>query len=135
MIMEIIVATLLLLGGFFCLVAGVGLLRFPDVLMRMHAGTKAGTLGVGLTLAALAVDAWSIESAARVVIAVAFLLLTAPVAAHMIGRAAYRSGAGLWEGTVVNELEMKTKDQLDTTEDKSAPDPEEIGVGSTPPIK
>lgn len=135
MIMEIIVATLLLLGGFFCLVAGVGLLRFPDVLMRMHAGTKAGTLGVGLTLAALAVDAWSIESAARVVIAVAFLLLTAPVAAHMIGRAAYRSGAGLWEGTVVNELEMKTKDQLDTTENKSAPDPEEIGVGSTPPIK
>lgn len=135
MIMEIIVATLLLLGGFFCLVAGVGLLRFPDVLMRMHAGTKAGTLGVGLTLAALAVDAWSIESAARVVIAVAFLLLTAPVAAHMIGRAAYRSGAGLWEGTVVNELEMKTKDQVDTPENKSAPDPEEIGVGSTPPIK
>ena len=109
--MEILVAALLLLGGFFCLVAGVGLLRFPDVLMRMHAGTKAGTLGVGLTLAALAVDAWTIESGARAVVAVAFLLLTAPVAAHMIGRAAYRSGSGLWEGTVVNELEAETKDR------------------------
>ena len=108
--MDILVAVLLLLGGFFCMVAGVGLLRFPDVLMRMHAGTKAGTLGVGLTLAALAVDAWSIESGARAAVAVAFLLLTAPVAAHMIGRAAYRAGSGLWEGTVINELELKTKD-------------------------
>lgn len=109
--MEVIVAVLLLLGGFFCLIAGVGLLRFPDVLMRMHAGTKAGTLGVGLTLAALAVDAWSLESGARAAVAVAFLLLTAPVAAHMIGRAAYRSGSGLWEGTVINELEPDAKDR------------------------
>ena len=107
--MDIIVAVLLLLGGFFCLVAGVGLLRFPDVLMRMHAGTKAGTLGVGLTLAALAVDAWSIESGARAAVAVAFLLLTAPVAAHMIGRAAYRAGSGLWEGTVVDEFKPEAE--------------------------
>lgn len=107
--MDILVAALLLLGGFFCLVAGVGLLRFPDVLMRMHAGTKAGTLGVGLTLAALAVDAWSIESGARAAVAVAFLLLTAPVAAHMIGRAAYRAGSGLWEGTVVDEFKPEAE--------------------------
>ena len=131
--MDVIVAILLLLGGFFCLIAGVGLIRFPDVLMRMHAGTKAGTLGVGLTLAALAVDAWSIESAARAIIAVAFLLLTAPVAAHMIGRAAYRSGAGLWEGTVVNELEFQTKDRPPATQSDSAPNPDTIPAGSTPP--
>ena len=68
MIAEYIMAALLILGGFFCFVAGLGVLRLPDVLIRMHASTKAGTLGAGLILAAVvfAVIIGGIKSIARV---------------------------------------------------------------------
>lgn len=123
---DLAVSVLLLVGGAFCLVAAVGLLRFPDVFMRMHAGTKAGTLGVGLTLAALALDAGTIESAARAAIAVAFVLITAPVAAHVAGRAAYRARTRLWQGTVIDELEgspgQTAEDQPETPRQTGGPD-------------
>ena len=100
---ELLVAGALVLGGGFVAVAGIGMLRLPDVLIRMHASTKAGTLGCGLVVLGVAgytADALAITKALLVVL---FLLLTAPVAAHLIGRAAYRSGTPLWEGTHVDE--------------------------------
>lgn len=99
-IVEIVV---LVLGGFFVLVAGLGIFRMPDVYIRMHAATKAGTLGVGLTLAAVAMHFGDIEIAIRAILAILFLIITAPVAAHMIGRAAHRTGAAQWEKTVTDE--------------------------------
>ena len=101
---DIITAFLLLSGGLFALAAAVGVLRLPDVLIRMHASTKAGTLGCGLILVALAVYSGETTVITRAIVAIVFLLLTAPIAAHMIGRAAYRTGAPLWEGTVIDEL-------------------------------
>lgn len=95
--MEWIVGTLCLIGGAFALIAGLGVLRLPDVLIRMHASTKAGTLGSGLILAAVALFFQDAGMTAKVILAVLFLMLTAPIAAHMIGRAALRQGVPLWK--------------------------------------
>jgi multicomponent Na+:H+ antiporter subunit G len=92
-------------GGFFMLVAGIGVIRMPDLLMRMHAATKAGTLGAGLLLLAVAIHFGTAGVTIRAVATIFFLLLTAPVAAHVIGRAAYFSGwLELWERTLLDEL-------------------------------
>lgn len=89
---EWIVAALLGLGAFMAAVAGLGLARLPDLYTRMHASTKPATLGVSLIVAALAVHFADLGIAARALAVVLFFLLTAPVAAHRIGRAAYHSG-------------------------------------------
>ncbi len=80
-------------GVFFCLVAVVGILRLPDLFTRMHAASKAGTLGTVCTVlgAALSLGEWGVG--VRGVLIIIFMLLTAPVAAHMIARAVYTAGA------------------------------------------
>lgn len=100
---EILTALLVLAGGLFALAAALGVLRLPDVLIRMHASTKAGTLGCGLILTAVAIHFGETGIVARAVAAIVFLMLTAPVAAHMIGRAAYRTGVPLWKDMVIDE--------------------------------
>ena len=101
---EILTSILVVGGGFFAFAAALGVLRLPDVLIRMHASTKAGTLGCGLILLAAATHFGETAIVARALAAILFLLLTAPVAAHMIGRAAYRTGVPLWKGMVIDEL-------------------------------
>ena len=96
---EIIAGLLLLSGGVFSLVAAIGVLRLPDVLTRMHASTKAGTLGCSLILIAAALVFASTDITARVVVTIGFLLLTAPIGAHMIGRAYARVKRKLPDGT------------------------------------
>ncbi|MCK0169088.1 monovalent cation/H(+) antiporter subunit G [Jannaschia sp. S6380] len=102
MILELALSALVLLGGFFAFVAGLGILRLPDVLIRMHATTKAGTLASGLVMLAVAAGFGDASTVARAVAIVIFLLVTAPVGAHMIGRAAFRSGVPLWPPTKVD---------------------------------
>jgi multicomponent Na+:H+ antiporter subunit G len=78
-------------GAFFVAVAALGVLRMPDLYTRMHAATKAGTLGAGLLLLGAALmlrDPWV---TVRAVLTVGFVAITAPVASHLIARAAYRS--------------------------------------------
>lgn len=104
MIVDWIVALLLLSGGAFAFVAAVGVFRLPDVYMRMHASTKAGTLGCGLMLAAVAVFFGEVDVASRAVAAILFILVTAPIAAHVVGRAAHRTGAPMWERTHRDDL-------------------------------
>ena len=104
---DLIGGIIILVGAIFSLVAGIGLFRLPDIFVRMHAATKAGTLGAGLVLLAIAIDAQDIGVAARAVAGLIFLLLTAPVAAHLLGRAAYLSGAPLWSRTCLDEIEGK----------------------------
>lgn len=104
MMLEIIIAILLFFGSLFVLVAAIGVVRLPDLLMKMHASTKAGTLGAGLTLLSVAFVFGEVSVATRVIAIIFFLLLTAPVAAHVIGRAGYYSGLNLWKGTVVDEF-------------------------------
>lgn len=105
-IFDIITALLLVSGAFFTFVAGMGIVRLPDILMRMHASTKAGTLGAGLILLGLAVNFAELSVTSRSIAAIVFLLITAPVAAHMIGRAAYRSGIHLTDRTVIDEYQI-----------------------------
>lgn len=101
---DIISAALIVIGGGFMLLAGVGLLRMPDLFMRMQAATKAATLGAGCMLLAVAVHFGELTIVARALLVIAFVFLTAPVAAHMIARAAYSVGTPLWEGTLTDEL-------------------------------
>jgi len=95
---------LLVLGTLFMLLAAIGLLRLPDVYLRMSAASKASTLGASLALLGAAVHFGSLAVAGRAVAIVAFLFLTAPVAAQVIGRAAHRRGSPLCPGTIVDEL-------------------------------
>ncbi len=115
---EIISAVLVAGGALFMLVAAVGLLRLPDFFMRTHAVTKAGTLGVGLIFLSAAVffGDWAVTM--RALLAVAFVLLTAPVSSHMIGRAGYLARVPLWEGTLLDELEDEYR--LDESADEDA---------------
>ncbi|MCS7251566.1 MAG: monovalent cation/H(+) antiporter subunit G [Anaerolineae bacterium] len=101
---EIVSLVLIAIGAALMLIAGIGLLRMPDLYTRMSAATKATTMGVGSILLAAAVHFSEPAIAARALAVIAFALLTSPVAAHMIGRAAYFTGVPLWKGTVINEL-------------------------------
>lgn len=115
---EIITAVLLVLGSLFSFVAALGMLRLPDTVMRMHAATKAGTLGAGLILIGEAFFYAEFGITLRALAAITFLLLTAPVAAHLIGRAAYYSGIKLWQKTRIDQLAERY-----TTGGYSDPDP------------
>ncbi|MEM8752428.1 MAG: monovalent cation/H(+) antiporter subunit G [Pseudomonadota bacterium] len=96
---EIVVAVLILAGGAFAAIGGLGVVRLPDVLIRMHASTKIGTLSCGLIIAATGVYFGTTEIVIRAIAIILFLLLTAPIAAHMIGRAAVAIGVPLWNGS------------------------------------
>jgi len=113
---DIVISVFLLAGGAFAAIAGVGLLRFPDVLMRMHASTKAGTLGVGLSVVSAAIFFGDDLITTKVVLIVLFILFTAPVAAHLIGRAAYRTKTPLWSPTVFDD--QSDSDSTDHRENK-----------------
>lgn len=84
---DIAIGVLVVVGAIFVLLAGLGVVRFPDVYARMHAATKASTLGIALIgiAAAMAVDA----GRAKALASVAFIFITAPSAAHFVGRTAY----------------------------------------------
>ena len=87
---DVVAVVLILIGSFLCLTAGLGLVRFPDVLSRMHAGTKPQVLGVLLIMiaGALRLQGWS--ATWMLLLVAAFQMLTAPVSAHMVSRVAYR---------------------------------------------
>lgn len=93
---DVVTSALLLIGGAFTVFAGVGIMRLPDVFTRMHAATKVGTLGSGLIIAGVAVHFAETGVVIRCLLIVLFLLLTAPIGAHMIGRAALRIGIVPW---------------------------------------
>jgi multicomponent Na+:H+ antiporter subunit G len=101
---EWLVAALMFLGGLLMLLAAVGVARLPDLFMRMQATTKASALGAGLMVLAVAIFFGDVGTVMRAVLVIAFIFLTAPVSAHLIGRAAYFVGVPLWEGTVIDEL-------------------------------
>ncbi len=86
------------------ILAAIGILRLPDLPTRMHASTKAGALGAMLIMGGVALHFADSAVTARAVAFIVFILLTAPIAAHVIGRAGYFTGIKLWEGTVKDEL-------------------------------
>ena len=101
--MTVVVLVLAALGTLLMLIAGLGLVRMPDLPTRMHASSKAGTLGAALVMVAVALH-FGGGVAVRALLVSLFLFLTAPVASHLLARAAYRAGVPLSEETVVDEL-------------------------------
>lgn len=101
---EVVGSALLVAGATLMLIAALGVVRFPDLMLRMHAATKAGAMGVGLIGLATAVSFDDASAVTRALIMVMFIMITLPVAAHVIGRAAYFAGVPLWSGTVIDEL-------------------------------
>jgi multicomponent Na+:H+ antiporter subunit G len=118
---DAITVILMAVGALFVFVAGIGVLRLPDLYMRMSATTKAATLGVGCLVAAAAVHFDDLAIASRAAMVVLFLLSTAPIAAHMIGRAAYFAGVPLWPRTVRDELRERGERGAQTTPDPDHP--------------
>jgi len=100
---DIATAIVWLVGSAFALLAAVGVMRMPDVFTRMQASTKASTLGLGCLLIGAALQMGDFASFVRVASIGAFVLLTTPVAGHVIARAAYFADVPLWEGTVLDE--------------------------------
>lgn len=90
-------------GSLFMLLAAVGVIRMPDLYTRMHAATKVGTVGVIGVMLAVALHFSDLGTSTRSILIMLFFLITAPVAAHMIGRSAYLARTPMWKGTVINE--------------------------------
>jgi len=124
--MQLIISILFItVGAFFILMAGLGLVRMPDLFLRMSASTKAATLGVGCTLLGVAFYFGDFATFIRAGAIIIFLLLTAPVAAHLIGRAAYQDGVPLWHKTQFDDLRRHysrpaVRQPLSARQDKSA---------------
>ncbi|BCW08195.1 MULTISPECIES: monovalent cation/H(+) antiporter subunit G [Micrococcaceae] len=117
-VIDVVTAVFLVVGALMSLGAAIGLLRFPDLMSRMHAATKPQVLGLFLMLAAMGLQMRTWWVWPVLVVAWIFQLLTAPVSAHMVGRSAYRTKHG--------HRELLTKDELEAVVQRAA------GDGSTP---
>lgn len=97
---------LILISSVISVISAFGMIRFPDVYTRIHAATKSTTLAVLLTLIGVFIYFWAGESfiSVRIILGILFVFLTAPVAGHLIIRAAYRSKVKLAESSIEDEL-------------------------------
>lgn len=119
---EVLIGILATLGTLFVLLAAVGVIRMPDTYLRISVTTKAATLGIGLILAAAAIYFNEISITSRVLAIILFILLTAPVGAHLIGRASYFIGVKLWDKSLIDDLKGKYKK---STHELKSEEPEE----------
>ncbi|MBC5991783.1 monovalent cation/H(+) antiporter subunit G [Pontibacter cellulosilyticus] len=111
---EIVSCVLILMGVCFMFIATIGLLRFPDFYIRMSAITKGATLGVGLILLGLGIYFNQPDIMLKVLAIIIFTFITAPVAAHVIGRTAVRNHSPFWPKTNLQEFEeYMLKDHLE----------------------
>lgn len=106
---DLLIAIFASLGALFVLLAAIGLVRMPDTYLRISVTTKAATLGIGLILIAAAFYFKDASVTSRVLAIILFIILTAPVAAHLIGRASYFIGVKLWHKSVMDDLDGKYK--------------------------
>jgi multicomponent Na+:H+ antiporter subunit G len=85
-------------------VSAIGIIRLPDILMRLQAVSKASTLGIACILVAVALYFQDTEVTVKCVFIISFIFLTSPICSHLIARSAYRSRVPLWKGTVCDRL-------------------------------
>lgn len=104
-VLDVLAAICLLLGAILSVAAGVGLIRFPDALSRMHAATKPQMAGLIFVLLAIGISDRSWITVLMLAPVLIFQMLTAPISAHMIGRAAYRAGNVNPDYLLADELE------------------------------
>jgi len=119
LVFDIAAAVCFLAGSFLTLAAGAGVLRFPDLLARMHAGAKPQVLGVLLGLIGYAIRMRSGPIVWTLLLVAVFQMLTAPVSAHMLGRAGYRTGKVDRDLLAVDEL---TTDLVEARRDSDRPE-------------
>jgi multicomponent Na+:H+ antiporter subunit G len=113
MMVEWVTAVLVLTGVGLMLVAGIGLLRLPDVLCRGHAIAKAVSLGIALILLGTWVRLADEGVGVKLAVAIVFQLATIPVASHLISRAAYRAGTPLWRERPVDRVPPSERTRRD----------------------
>lgn len=101
---DVIASAMMVAGALLAVIAGLGLQRFPDVFARMHAATKPATLGLTLVVGGAALLVPAVTGTTKLLLVIVLQFLTAPVGSHLVGRAAYRAGTELAEGTTVDEL-------------------------------
>lgn len=106
---DILIYVFSTLGALFILLAAIGFVRMPDLYLRISVTTKAATLGIGLLLACTAIYFHTGSITTRVLAIIFFIILTAPVGAHLIGRASYFIGVPLWGRSKVDQLHGKYK--------------------------
>lgn len=108
-------AALILAGSGFTLTASIGLLRLPDLYTRMHAASKAGTLGSCAVLLALAVHADDPAISLRALAGVVFFLLTVPISSHLLAKAAHGAGYHLWKHSECDDLKTVVEQKAGST--------------------
>lgn len=101
---EIFSAIIIMVGVIFVLIGAVGLIRLPDFYIRVSAITKAATVGVACIMIGVALYYNEVGMAIKAFVVVVFLMITSPIASHIIGRTAYIDGVPLWDETEVDEL-------------------------------
>ena len=121
-VFDLIGALLLAGGAFFCLGGALGLVRFPDILARMHAATKPQVFGLLLVLLGVAFSIRVPKVWLSLVVVLVLQILTAPVAGHLIGRVAYRSGQWEPDDLVVDELAEDLRDAGFTRNEEFRPE-------------
>ncbi len=104
---SIIIGIFVTFGALFVLFAAIGLVRMPDTYLRISVTTKAATLGVGLVLMGTALFFSNSDVTSQAFVIILFIFLTAPVSAHLIGRASYFIGIKLWDKSVMDDLRGK----------------------------
>ena len=109
--LQYLSAAVLVIGALFSLLAAVGILRLPDLFTRMHAASKAGAVGAGLALIAVALVSFNAPVNLRALLGVVFLLLTTPVSAHLLARAAYQAGIRPGPETTRNDLDTSNTEK------------------------
>jgi multicomponent Na+:H+ antiporter subunit G len=124
---NLVVAALVAIGTTFMLLAAIGVLRMPDVYMRLQVSTKGASLGAGCVLLAVPLFFGDLAIGVRALLIIVFIFLTTPISAHMLGRAAYLVGVPLWEGSVMDDLEGRY--DRETHELASPDDDEDVPTG------
>ena len=115
--MDYLIALLLLLGVILMWIAAIGMLRMPDLYLRTSVSSKGATLGVAALMLAGALHFGELGASSRALAVIIFMMVTAPVAAHMIGRAAYRSQVPFAVTTLEDEdAAAQINMRLDTNE-------------------
>lgn len=105
-ISDVVTGILILAGGMLCLAAGVGLIRFPDVLTRLHAATKPQIFGLMVILLDVAINNFTIGTVTLVVAVIVFQSLTAPMSGHMVARIGYDTGRVRRDTLLVDDLKQ-----------------------------
>ena len=110
-IVEPVIAVLIVLGAVLGLLSSIGVMRFPDIYTRSHASSKSSTLGIlFVLLGAFLYFLFYLEiTSVKILLAILFVFITSPVAGHVTGRAAYRSGVPLWKQSVRDDLRRVVK--------------------------